>query len=113
MSKIQWKLDRLKEAIRRSGNVRNEIKALLGNVTINNFGVEVSRLSRDEIFKIYKGRYSYLESIGEQNESFADLIKRLEEVDNSVRLVITSLRTGRESYVVFTDKDYNECFGII
>jgi hypothetical protein len=110
---IHWKLSELKKAINNSSNITSEIKDLLENVTINDIGAEVIRPSRDEIYKIYKARYHYLESIGKTNESFANLLKRLEEISNDVHLIITALRTEDRVHLVFTDKDYYECFGAI
>ncbi|MDB5146646.1 MAG: hypothetical protein JWQ57_666 [Mucilaginibacter sp.] len=108
----QWKIDKLREAICKSSDIKDEIKNLLGEVTID-FGAEVRTVSRDNIFRIYQARLSLLESKGKWNESFANLLKKLKDVDNSFRLVITVLRYEDKIYGVFTDKDYEECFGVI
>ena len=110
---IRLNLAKLKEAVDKSSNIKNEIKDLLEKVTIDSVGAEVSKLSKDQAFELYQTRFHLLESRGVYNESFANLLKRLGEVDNSVHLIITVLQVEGKSYIVFTDKDYNECFGII
>ena len=110
---IQWKLDRLKDTIAKSGNVENDVKYLLRKVTINDVGAEVSRLSKNQAIQLYQARYHLLQQMGKDNKSFVSLLKRLEEVDNDLHLVITVLRLKDDSYIVFTNKNYDKCFGII
>jgi hypothetical protein len=110
---IQLKLSKLKEVIGKSVNVKKEVKDTLTKVAVESIEAEVSTLSMDQAFKLYQARYHFLEMRGTHNESFGNVVKKLAEADKSIQLIITILQVENDSYIVFTDNEYMECFGII
>ena len=109
----QWNLAGLKEAINKSSDIKNEVKILFERATMENFGEGAAILKKDEACSLYKLRYHILEERGVYNESFVKLLKKLATADNCSHVAIRVLTIEGKSYMVFSDNNYEECFGII
>ncbi|WP_295652423.1 hypothetical protein [uncultured Mucilaginibacter sp.] len=99
--------------IDKSKNVKTEIKQLFKKAAIENFGGKGFSRNNFEILSLYRLRNKLLKKKGTYSEVWADLLNRLAENDDYSQVYLTPLNINNKMFVVFSDKDYEECFGMI
>jgi len=109
---IQQRLHQLKKVIDNSDYINADIKELIRKATAHNIDAEVP-LEKNKAFSLYSLRYRILLEKGKSNQNWADLLVRLEHTHNDSPVTITALHLESKSYIIFTDSEYKECFGII
>ena len=108
----QQRLHQLKKVIDNSDNVKADVKELIKNAAIHNIDAEVP-LEKENAYSLYSFRYKLLLEKGKSNQNWADLLVRLEHTYNDSPVTITALHLESKSYIIFTDNEYKEYFGII
>jgi tetratricopeptide (TPR) repeat protein len=111
-AEIQLKLNRFKETVRNSKRIKDELKELLeaGTIYLNKGS---GMITKEHIWAVYYSRLDYLIEQGKYNESFAKLLKGLENEPDDLKLAITGVETKNRRYAVFTDVNYSKLFGVV
>jgi len=106
-------LVKLKEAVSRLKTIDDKTKGLIENATADNVQTEVTPMNKDKVFSLYGMRYELLKEKSRHNPNWVNLLNTLTPVEDHLPIIITYLLINDKGYVVFSDSNFDECFGII
>jgi hypothetical protein len=101
-----------KEMVSQTNNISNEIKKLIGTIEIENVVGSFSQ-DKDRLLSLYQLRYRILTSQGIYRKSWAIVLANIADDQEYDRLTLTCLRIDTCIYLIFSDDDFEKCFGVM